>query len=130
MLQESMRWPSDSKVALQFLVDVDEARRRANPVGDRETQAVGLTGTMVGILADDHDPHVIKRRQVERPEPVGAGWKDSLPRIALRQQELLQLGHVRLVEFRLKRGEPAGVKLYLAHTVVIASAGGAWQSSK
>jgi hypothetical protein len=128
MFEESVLHGTDAEVVFQFLVDVDEARRRPDPIWNGKAQAVGLAGPMLGVLADNDDANLIERRQVERSKPVGARRENALPRVALSPQELLQLGHVRLVEFGLQGLEPTRVKFH-AHPLVIASAEGAWQSS-
>ena len=49
-------------------MDVLQRRRRAHAGGNREAEPHRLAGAVVGILAEDHDAHVVERRQRERVE--------------------------------------------------------------
>ncbi len=70
-----------------------------------------LAGAMVRILAEDHDPDLVERRQVEGFEPVATLWKDALSLFLLGGEEALELGHVGLAELPAQRLEPACMKL-------------------
>ena len=72
-----------------------------------------LARAVIGVLAEDHDADLLGRRQVERPEPFDALGEDALAGRLLRDQEALQLGHVRLVELGAEPRAPALVQLDL-----------------
>src|SRR3546814_7349399 len=66
-----------------------------------------LAGTVIGILSQDHDPHLIERRQVERPEPLAALGEDAFPAGFLGDEEALQRLHIRALELARERCPPA-----------------------
>ncbi len=113
MFEEAVAAGEDTEVALHLLENVDEARRRPDPRHDREAQAMRLAFAMIGVLPEDDDAHLVERSQVERPEPVGSAREDCPPLLPLPDKESLQLAHVRLLEFRAQRAQPAGVKFDL-----------------
>ena len=84
-----MARPFDPEVALQLLVNVDQARRGLNSIGDREAQAVRLPRPVIRILAEDHDADVPERRQVQRSKPVRALREDMLAALPLADEEAL-----------------------------------------
>src|SRR3546814_19058998 len=54
--------------------------------------------TLFRSLSQDHDPHLIERRQVERPEPLAALGEDAFPAGFLGDEEALQRLHIRALE--------------------------------
>src|SRR5204863_1141090 len=115
MFEEAVPRGRDAEVALQLLVDVDQARRRSDALADREAQAVGLARPVIGILPQDDDPHLFQRSQVERPEPLAAGREDALARLLLADQPAPKRAHVIAVELAFERLQPTRVQLHLAH---------------
>ncbi|MCY1536697.1 hypothetical protein D9M68_721620 [compost metagenome] len=88
----------DVQVALEFLVDVLQRRRRRHARLHREAQAVGLARTVVGILADDDHFHLLQRRGVQRIEDQRSRREDHLAGGLLLTQEIAQGLHVGLLE--------------------------------
>ena len=78
MLEEAVRRRGNAEVALQLLVDVDEARRRTDPIRDGEAQAVRLSGSMVGILAYNNDFGLLKGTTVKSGKDLMNGGKNIL----------------------------------------------------
>src|SRR4029079_15611350 len=94
MLEEAVPRRPDAEVALDFLENVDEAWGDLDAGLDRKAQPVRLSFAMVRILAEDHHPHFLERRQVERPEPLAALGKDMFALLSLFTREALQLAHL------------------------------------
>ena len=65
-------------VVMQLLEDVDERLRERHAVLHRETQPVGLSHLVVGVLPDDHHLHLVKRRAVEGVEDAVARRKHTV----------------------------------------------------
>ena len=65
----------------------------------RKAQAVGLTGPVVGILAQQQHLHLFIGGEMERREYVVVGWEHLILRAFL-MDKLLQLSPIRLGEFR------------------------------
>ncbi|EJT84557.1 hypothetical protein PPS11_20763 [Pseudomonas putida S11] len=63
---------------------------------------------MVRVLAKDDHLHLVQRRRVERVEDQRPWRVDLFAGGVLAAQELAQLMHVGLVEFRAQGGLPAG----------------------
>src|SRR5690348_13668821 len=68
---------------------------------------------MIGILAEDHDAHVLGWRQVECPEPFRTLGEDTFPVGLLIDEEALELRHIRLRELGAQPVEPAMLQLDL-----------------
>gem|GEM_PF-184630 len=58
----------DAEIALQFEKDVAQAWRHAHAIGHGERETVRLAGTVIRILAEDHDARGFELRQLERTE--------------------------------------------------------------
>lgn len=58
-------WPGsgDATVLCNLLVNIDETGRRPSGPHHRESEPVGLLGTMIGILAQNHHTHCFGTRQ-------------------------------------------------------------------
>src|SRR5690606_30007415 len=108
MFEEAVPRAGYAEIALQLLVDVDEARRGGDAGPDAEAEAVRLAGAMIGILAEDDDAHLLERRQVERAEPFGALGEDALAGRLLRHEEAAQRRHIGAFELGTEGIEPAG----------------------
>ncbi|MNP58571.1 hypothetical protein D3C76_1534960 [compost metagenome] len=78
----------DVQVALQFLVDIDQRRRRGHARLHRETQAMGLARTVVWVLAKNDYFHLVQRCRVERIEDQRPWRVDLLAGGVLAAQEL------------------------------------------
>src|SRR3546814_14137878 len=69
----------------------------------------------IGVLSQDHDAHILRRRRVERREPVTRARIDRLALRALARQKLLERRHIGLLELAADPREPGGMKLDLGH---------------
>lgn len=107
-LQVTMTGDGDIQVALQFFVDVHQRRRRRHPWLHRETQAVGLAGAVIGILAENHHFHLLQRRGVQRIEDHRPRRVDLFAGSVFLAQEFAQLVHVGLVELGAQSSLPTG----------------------
>lgn len=99
-------------VGLNLLEYVDQRRRHAHTVFDRETQAFGLSGTVVGVLAYDDDLYLWEGTEIEGVEYFVAG---RIARalgifVAHKVGELLEVG---CIELTLQLCGPRGVYLYI-----------------
>jgi hypothetical protein len=115
MSEIAVRRPRDAEVALHFLVDIDEARRGANPRLYRKAQAMRLLRPVIRILPQDDDADVARRRRVERGEPVARARIDRLALVALGGKKRLERRHIGLLEFAAYRREPVGMEFDLSH---------------
>ena len=95
-----------------LLEDVLQRGREGNAVGDRETESVGLPGTVIGVLADDDHFQLFERAFVEGPENVAAAGKDA-PRGVLLPHELREGGEIGFLEFGGEDLFPVGCDLYI-----------------
>ena len=66
----SMKRPRDAHIGVELFEHVDQRRRRRRGRAHREAQPVGLAGSVVRILAQDHDLHFGERREVQRREDL------------------------------------------------------------
>src|SRR3546814_14738750 len=74
-----------------------------------------LPRPVIGVLAQDHHAHILRRRRVERGEPVAWARKDRLALGALLAQKLLERRHIGLLELAADAREPVGMQLDLGH---------------
>jgi len=63
-------------VLVQFFINVDEGWGRRDALLDGEAEAVGLTGAVVGVLAEEDDLDLVEGGGVERVEDKAAGRID------------------------------------------------------
>ena len=54
-----------TKVGLNLLEDILQRGRKLDTVLNRETQSVGLSWLMIGVLTDNHHFHLVERTQVK-----------------------------------------------------------------
>src|SRR3546814_6604327 len=64
----------------------------------RKAQAMRLPRPVIGVLPQDHDPHVPRRRRVERREPVARPRINRLALGTFAREELLERRHIGLLE--------------------------------
>ena len=55
-----------------------------------------LARPVIGILAEDDDPDLVERRQIERREPLAAFGEDALAGLPFGDEEVLQRLHIGL----------------------------------
>jgi len=110
-------WPAN--IRLDFFKDILERRRERDAFIDREAQAVGLPGAVVGILAQDDDFYFIKWAEVKRTEDMFRRWVHYLPGILL-FHELCKLVEIGLFEFFFKNPLPRWIYLYLHKSSCVA----------
>src|SRR3546814_13443756 len=72
MLKKAVTRRRNTQVALQFLVDVDQGRRRPHAGLYGKAKPVGLPDAMIGVLAQYHHPDLLQRCQVESAEIFAA----------------------------------------------------------
>ena len=111
MFEKAVALRPDAEVALQLLVDVDEARRRADPRLDREAQTMRLPLAVIGVLPEDHHAHLVERGEVKRPEPVGPLGENPLSPLALGGKEALEVAHIGFIELASMRSSQLGCSL-------------------
>src|SRR6185369_12621736 len=66
-----------------------------------------LARPMIGVLPQDHDPHIFERGQIQGAKPFATLWKDRLARRLFGQQEGFERLHIGAFEFGSERPEPA-----------------------
>jgi len=77
------------QIALQLLEDVAQTGRHSVAGRHRKRQALGLAFAVVRVLAEDDDPHLISRRQLQRAQDTGG--VDHRARDLPRRDEILEL---------------------------------------
>ena len=103
---------------MHLLQDVAQRRRKRNTLTHREAEAIGLTWTMVGVLADDYDLDFIKRTAVKGAEYVATRGVDY-PTAILTPHEGCKLLEIGLRELLTKYLLPIFCHLYLYHNMLI-----------
>src|SRR5690606_19326000 len=73
----------------------------------RKTQAVGLAGAVVGVLAQDDHLHLVEGRGVEGGKDARAGREDVLARRFFLTQESREFLHLRALQVVADPGLPA-----------------------
>src|SRR5574344_1782453 len=63
-----------AEVAVDFLNDVDKRGWHRRALLHRETETVGLSGFVIGVLPENNDFHLAERSAVEGVEDVFATW--------------------------------------------------------
>ena len=77
--QVAVRRDGTANVVVKFLEDVAQGRRNSYPGVDREGQAIGLPGTVIGVLPNDDDLDSVGRRQSQGIENLVLGRIDGMP---------------------------------------------------
>lgn len=92
-------WHFHSQIGFDFFVNIDERRRRYDAVRNREGEAVGLAGAVVGILAEDDDPYLIDRDAIEGVENKFWGRVDGAVFIFVFDKfgEFSKIGFIKLI---------------------------------
>ena len=101
-----------ARLGLHLLEDVLKRRREGDAVVHAETKSVGLPGTMIGVLPEYDDAHLVEGRRVEGIEDEAPGRIASAGSVLL-SHELRQLGEVRLTELRSQLLLPGRFYLYI-----------------
>lgn len=86
------------RVGAYFFEDIDQRRRHSHPVGNRETQSVGLSRIMIRILTENHHLHLVERTGVESSENVACRRKHHVRGILL-AHERGERCEIRLIKF-------------------------------
>ena len=95
-----------------LLEDVLQRGWERHAVAYREAEPVGLSGAVVGILADDDDLQFVEGAFVEGPEDIAAARVDAVRGIFL-PYELRKGGEIRFLEFGREQLFPVGGDLYI-----------------
>ncbi|CAH0321498.1 hypothetical protein SRABI112_05338 [Pseudomonas mediterranea] len=106
-LQVAVVGDVDVQVALQFLEDIHQRRRRGYARLHRKAQAMGLARAVVRVLTEDHDLDLVQWRGIEGIEDQRSRRVDLFAGGVLLAQEFAQLCHVGLVELGTQRLLPA-----------------------
>src|SRR6185437_16644974 len=105
-------------VFMQFLKDIDQRWRRGDVLGNGETEAMGLTGAMIGVLAQQDDLYLVEGRRIEGIEDKAAGGVDGLSADLFVFQQGDDLQEIGFREFLSENLFPAVFDLYV-HTVAL-----------
>src|SRR3546814_3490187 len=103
LLKKAVTRRRNTQVALQFLVDVDQGRRRPHAGLYGKAKPVGLADGMIGVLAQYHHPDLLQRCQVESAEIFAALGENSLSRSEEHTSELQSLMRISYAVFCLKK---------------------------
>ena len=103
-----------SQIGFHFLVDIDQTGRWSHSGLYGETESVGLSGAVVGILTQNHHFHFIEGGPIQCRENLLARGKDSLSLLFLPEKKSAQIGHVGFFKFIGHKGQPAFVELYFS----------------
>ena len=109
-LETTTRWDGYAEVVLYFLKYIDERRRYADAVLDRETQPFSLTGSVIGVLTYNNDLDLIEWAKVEGIEYFVSRWIAHALCI-LRAHKVGELFEIRGFELRAELLVPCGVYL-------------------
>ena len=96
-----------SRSSCELAEHVGERGWDRDPVGHREAQSVGLSGTVVGVLSEDHDPHRCQRREVQRCEHLILGRVHGVAPTFV-GHEALEVAPVVSFELGAQDGVPVG----------------------
>ncbi len=94
---------------VQLLVDVLQRRRNPDPTTDGKAQPVGLTGAVVGVLAQDDDANSIEGCVLKCVEDLGSRGKHPVLCLLL-EQKRPQCSHVWLLELVFELSEPRRIE--------------------
>jgi len=95
-----------TSVVLYLLEDVEQRRGKRHSVVDRETQSMGLTWLMIGILSQKDYLQLLEWTEIEGIENQ-TGGRIALVLAILLPDERHKLSEVRLVELALQPSFPA-----------------------
>mgnify|MGYP007078628893 CR=1 FL=1 len=95
-----------------FLEDVLQRGWERHAVRHGETESVGLSFAVIGVLSDDYHFEFVERAFVESPEDVAAARVDAVRGIFL-PYELRKGGEIRFLEFGREQLFPVGGDLYI-----------------
>jgi hypothetical protein len=76
-----------------------------DPVMDRKAKTIGLTGSVIRVLTEDHDPDPGKRGVIEGCENAITRWIDGMLLLFL-DEETLEVREIRGFELILQKGTP------------------------
>ncbi len=93
-----------SYIVADLFVNIYERWRRLHSIWHRKTQPMRLSFTMIRVLSQNHDLHLIERRQFKRIEDLPSCWIDHLPLCFLIKQRLLDLLKIWLIELISEHG--------------------------
>jgi hypothetical protein len=102
---------SDTEITFEFFEDISEAWLRLRAMWHWERKSHRSSGSMIWILSEDHDSHIIERRRIERSEYILPFWEASSSSI-FTFHELSQIRPVRLLELRGECSVPRWVDFY------------------
>ena len=102
-----------SQVSLDLLNDVQQRRWHTYTRRHGKTQAMGLTFTVVRVLAQNNHLDTLQGGRIEGIKILATGGVNHLALLFLRLQEFFQGQHIRLLELSTKMGKPAGIKFSL-----------------
>ncbi len=80
---------------MELLEDVAKRRGLAYSVGHGEAQTHRLSGPVIGVLTEDHHPHVRERRQLKGREHAVGGGIEPASGAHLLDEERTELLHRR-----------------------------------
>jgi hypothetical protein len=120
MFKEAVAWPGDAKIAFKLLKNIEEAWRRTDAGTHAETQAVCLTGAVIGVLPKDDDAHLVQRRQIESAKPFAAFGKNRFALGFFADEKAFENGHVGAGKLLSEGAAPTSVQFYtVRHSAVL-----------
>ena len=96
-----------TQIVAEFLVHVAQRRWNRHSTTHRETQTVRLPSSVVRILTEDHDLHIVVRREMKRGEHV-LGRRIHRPSASFVGHEGLEFEPIGLIELIPKQWVPVG----------------------
>ena len=94
-----------SHIIFQFLINIIEGRGHRHPFLHRKAEPMGLAGAMVGVLAQNHRPHLMVGRIFQGIENIVHRGINGAAAV-LRRQEFAQLLVIFLVKFPFQQLVP------------------------
>lgn len=95
------------KIGFEFLVNVSQRRRDLHPTANRETQAMGLAGPVIGVLTEDQHLGLGIWSEAQRSEHRVV-WREDLKCSPLVLNKSLKLRPIWLVELLTQDRIPVG----------------------
>ena len=99
-----------AEVVVQLLEDVLQAGREGHAIGHREREAVGLSRTVVRVLAQDDHLHLVERREVESVKDQRTRGINGILSL-LAHEERLEVGKIGCLELWPQHLVPAFVDI-------------------
>ena len=101
----------DPHIRSEFLKNISQARLWLRSRRNRERESHSRSGSVIRVLAENHDLHFIERSHIERSKNIFPS-REATPRSVFRLHECREFMPIRLLEFTRECGEPRWMDAY------------------